>query len=50
MKGIETPEIKSKMSLLSFPTGMIFLDNVKVPRENKLNIIGIGQCESIRVA
>lgn len=41
MKGIETPEIKSKMSLLSSPTGMIFLDNVKVPQENKLNIIGM---------
>ena len=41
MKGIETPEIKDKMSLLSSKTGMIFLDNVKVPKENKLNIIGM---------
>jgi len=41
MKGIETPEIKDKMSLKSSTTGMIFLDNVKVPKENKLDILGM---------
>jgi glutaryl-CoA dehydrogenase len=41
MKGIETPEIKNKMSLLSSKTGMIFLDNVEVPKENKLDIEGM---------
>jgi len=41
MKGIETPEIKDKMSLNSSTTGMIFLDNVKVPLENKLDIVGM---------
>ena len=41
MKGIETPEIKNKMSLNSSITGMIHLDNVKVPLENKLNITGM---------
>lgn len=41
MEGITTPEITNKMSLHSSTTGMIFLDNVRVPKENKLNIIGM---------
>lgn len=41
MKGIDTPEIKNKMSLNSSITGMIYLDNVKIPLENKLNIDGM---------
>lgn len=41
MDGIQTPEIKDKMSLLSSTTGMIFLDNVKVPKINKLDIEGM---------
>ena len=41
MKGISTPEIKSKMSLNTSATGMIFLDNVKVPLENKLDVTGM---------
>ena len=41
MKGITTPEIKDKMSLLSSKTGMIFLDDVRVPKENKLSIKGM---------
>ena len=41
MEGIETPEIKDKLSLKNSTTGMIFLDNVKVPRENRLNIEGM---------
>lgn len=38
---ISTPEIKDKMSLLASPTGHIYLDNVKIPKINKLNIIGL---------
>ena len=41
MKGITTPEIKDKMSLLSSKTGMIFLDDVRVPKENRLSIKGM---------
>ena len=41
MKCIENKEKKNKMSLLSSKTGMIFLDNVEVPKENKLNIEGM---------
>lgn len=40
-KGLETPEIKNKMSLLSSPTGMVFLNDVRVPLENRLNITGM---------
>ena len=41
MKGIETPEIKNKMSLNTSITGSIYLNDVKVPKENKLNIVGM---------
>ena len=41
MNGISTPEIDTKMSLTSSTTGMIYLDNVRVPKENKLNIRGM---------
>ena len=41
MDGIETPEITDKMSLKSSKTGMIFLNDVKVPIENKLDVIGM---------
>lgn len=41
MKGIETPEIKGKMSLKSSMTGMIFLDNVIVPESHKLEVQGM---------
>lgn len=41
MDGIETPEIKKKMSLTSSMTGMINLSDVKVPKENKLNVSGM---------
>ena len=39
--GIHTPEIKEKMSLLSSPTGYIYLDNVKIPKTHKLNTVGL---------
>jgi len=38
---ISTPIIKDKMSLLASPTGYINLDNVKIPKINKLNIKGL---------
>ena len=41
MDGIETPEIKTKMSLKSSTTGMIHLNDVKVPKSHKLNIEGM---------
>ena len=41
MNGIDTPKIEGKLSLRTSVTGMIFLDNVKVPLENKLNIEGL---------
>lgn len=41
MPGIETPEIADKLSLKSSLTGMIYLDNVRIPKENKLDIVGM---------
>ena len=41
MEGISTPKIDGKLSLRTSVTGMIFLDNVKVPIENKLDIEGL---------
>ena len=41
MNGIETPEIKDKMSLMLSKTGMIFLNDVKVPKKNILYIEGM---------
>ena len=41
MNGITTPKIDGKLSLRTSVTGMIFLDNVKVPLENKLNVEGL---------
>ena len=41
MDGITTPKINGKLSLRASPTGMINLDDVKVPVENKLNIEGM---------
>jgi glutaryl-CoA dehydrogenase len=42
MKGLETPKIEGKFSLRTSYTGMIFMDNVHVPKENILpNIKGL---------
>lgn len=38
---ITTPEIKEKMTLLASPTGYIYMDNLKIPKTNKLNITGL---------
>ena len=40
MDGIVTTKIDGKLSLRTSITGMIFLDNVKVPKENRLNVEG----------
>jgi glutaryl-CoA dehydrogenase len=39
--GVSTPEITDKMSLLNSPTGMIYLEDVVVPRDNRLKIDGM---------
>ena len=41
MKGISTPKIEGKHSLRASITGMIMLDDVKVPKENLLNVSGL---------
>lgn len=38
---ISTPEIKEKMTLLASPTGYIYMDNLKVPKTNRLNVSGL---------
>ncbi len=38
---IQTPEIKEKLSLLASPTGYIYMDEVKIPKENMLNVKGL---------
>ena len=38
---INTPEIKEKLTLLSSPTGYIYMDNLKIPKTNKLDITGL---------
>lgn len=41
MQGITTPVIHGKLSLRASTTGMIFMDNVAVPKENLLNVSGL---------
>ncbi|CDW87656.1 glutaryl-mitochondrial [Stylonychia lemnae] len=41
MKGISTPKIEGKHSLRASTTGMIMLDDVRVPKENILNVKGL---------
>tara|TARA_Y200000002_G_C22675037_1_gene661678 strand:+ start:717 stop:1862 length:1146 start_codon:yes stop_codon:yes gene_type:complete len=41
LNGISTPKIDGKLSLRTSVTGMIQLDNVKVPKENILNVRGL---------
>tara|TARA_B100001063_G_C16777864_1_gene567322 strand:+ start:6816 stop:7961 length:1146 start_codon:yes stop_codon:yes gene_type:complete len=41
MNGISTPKIDGKLSLRTSVTGMILLDDVKVPKENILNVTGL---------
>ena len=39
--GVETPKIEGKFSLRSSITGMIMLDNVRVPKNHVLDIVGM---------
>ena len=41
MDGISTPIINGKLSLKASITGMIYMDNVKVPTENMLQVKGL---------
>ena len=41
MEGIYTPKIEGKLSLRTSVTGMIQLEDVKVPKENILNVSGM---------
>lgn len=38
---ISTPEIKDKLTMFSSPTGHIHIDNLKVPKTHKLNVLGL---------
>lgn len=41
MGGVETPKIEGKLSLRASDTGMIMLDDCRVPKENMLNVSGL---------
>ena len=41
MPGLTAPKIEGKLSLRASVTGMIMMDNVEVPEENKLNVKGL---------
>lgn len=41
MGGVETPKIEGKLSLRASTTGMIMLDDCRVPKENVLNVKGL---------
>ena len=41
MEGITTPQIEGKLSLRASPTGMIMLEDVRVPKANRLDVEGM---------
>jgi glutaryl-CoA dehydrogenase len=41
MKGLTAPKIEGKMSLRASITGSIFMEDVRVPKANKLNVTGL---------
>lgn len=41
MEGITTPQIEGKLSLRASPTGMIMLEDVRVPKTNRLDVEGM---------
>merc|ERR1719506_579961 len=41
MPGLSAPKIEGKFSLRASPTGMIMMDEVRVPKENVLNVEGM---------
>ena len=40
-ESISTPFIKDKLSLLASPTGLVYMDNLKIPKSNQLNVTGL---------
>ncbi len=38
---LQTPFIQDKLTLLSSPTGSIYIDNLKIPKKNQLNVTGL---------
>ena len=40
MKGLEVSEINNKLSMNETKTGLVYLDNVRVPQINRLKIEG----------
>ena len=41
MEGLSAPKIEGKLSLRASTTGMIVMEDVKVPKENMLNVKGM---------
>ena len=41
MKGLSAPKIEGKLSLRASPTGMIIMEDVKVPKGNILDVKGL---------
>jgi glutaryl-CoA dehydrogenase len=41
MEGLSTPKIQGKFSLRASDTGMIVMEDVRVPKENVLNVEGL---------
>jgi glutaryl-CoA dehydrogenase len=41
MKGLSAPKIEGKLSLRASITGMIMMDDVRVPKENILDVKGL---------
>eukprot|EP00808_Paulinella_micropora_P008423 g41544.t1 len=41
MKGLTTPAIKGKLSLRASATGMIMMEDVRVPAGNRLDVVGL---------
>lgn len=39
--GLEAPKIEGKLSLRASATGMIFMEDVRIPKENELNVTGL---------
>jgi glutaryl-CoA dehydrogenase len=38
---LQTPFIQDKLTLLASPTGSIYIDNLKIPKTNQLNVVGL---------
>ncbi len=40
-ESLQTPFIQDKLTLLASPTGSIYIDNLKIPKTNQLNVTGL---------